>query len=138
MFNKAKKQKGVGKIILPTKHPNPPEQHEIDTAYVLAEFFNCDVEFLLPIDDFKRATADIKMLDVRWELKCPIGISQSTIQNQFRRAKKQAKNIIIDTRRTKLTYETIVKRVYVEIKNHPRMKRIVLIDKSGKVVEIQK
>jgi len=138
MTKKTKMQKNVGKVILPTKHPNPPEQHEIDISYVLAEYYNCDVEFLLPIDDFKRSTADIVMLDVRWELKCPTGASQSTIQNQFRRAKKQAKNIIIDTRRTKLPYETIEKRVRVEIKNHPKMKRIILIDKFEKVIEIQK
>jgi len=138
MLKKNKKQKDVGKVILPTKHPNPPEQHEIESAYVIAEHFKCTVEFLLPIDDFKRSTADIMMLGVRWELKCPTGDSQSTIQNQFRRAKKQAKNIIIDTRRTKLSYETIEKRVRFEMKNHPKMKRVILIDKFEKVIEIKK
>jgi len=138
MANKTNKRKNLGKVIIPAKHPNPPEQHEISSAFVLAEHYRCSVEFLLPIDDYKRKTADIRMLGVMWELKCPTGSSQSTIQNQFRRAKKQAKNIVIDVRRTKLSYEIIEKRVRFEIKNNPRMKKVILINKLNKIVEISK
>ena len=78
------------------------------------------------------------MLDKEWELKCPTGGSRSTIQNQFRRAKLQALNIIIDTRRSKLSYEVIEKRVRFEMKNHPKMKKVILINKFAKIVEIQR
>jgi hypothetical protein len=126
-----------GQIIIPAGHPNPPEQHEIDTAEILALHYRTTVEFLKPIDDYKRKSADIKMLGVEWELKCPTGASKSTIQTQFQRASKQAVNIIIDSRRTRLKYDVVEKRVQQELKNRPYMKKAIIIDKSKKVIEIQ-
>jgi hypothetical protein len=87
------------------------------------------VEFLIPVDDYKRKSADVAFLGVEWELKCPMGASKSTIENQFRRASKQSRNIIIDTRRTKLDYQTIEGRVLFELTKHPSVKRLILIDK---------
>ena len=80
------------------------------------------------------------MLGVEWELKCPKGASKATIENQFRRASKQAKNIVIDTRQTKLKYEIIEKKVLFEMKARPSMKRVtkvILINKFEKVIEIK-
>ena len=122
---------------MPVGHPYPPEQHEIDAAWILARHFQCAVEFLSPIDDYKRKTADIIMQGSTWEIKCPIGESKSTIRNQFRRASKQSKNIIIDTRRTKLNIENVNKSVYKEIRERPYIKKIILIDKFEKVIEIE-
>ena len=78
------------------------------------------------------------MLGVEWEIKCPSGKSKSTISGQFQRASKQSKNIVIDTRRTKLQYEEIEKRVLNEIKKRTTIKKVILIDKLEKVIEIQK
>ena len=78
---------------------------------------------------------------VEWELKCQIGDSKATIENVFRRASKQARNIIVDTRRTKLEYETIEKKILFELNTRPSMKKVnkvILIGKSGNVVEIKK
>ena len=135
--SKSKKPNHV-QVIIPVNHPNPPESHEVDTAMVLARNYQSTVEFILPVDDYKRKSADVAMQNVEWELKCPIGSSQSTIQNLFRRASKQAKNIIIDTRRTKLEYEIVRNRVLFEMKKRPYVKRVILIDKFEKVVEISK
>ena len=141
MGKKKNKKINPGQVIIPVGHPNPPEPHEIDTAVVLARHFQCTVEFLIPVDDFMRKTADISMLGTDWELKSPTGASRATVGNQFRRSTKQARNIVIDTRRTPLEYNAIEKTVIFEMKNRPSMKkihRIILIDKNDKVVEIQK
>jgi len=138
MAMKKRKQVNLGQVLIPSMHPNPPEQHELDAAYVLANHYQSTVEFILPVNDYKRKTADIVLLGAEWELKCPIGVSKATIENQFRTASKQSKNLIIDTRRTKLEYDIIVKRVLFEITKRPYMKKIVLIDKNEKVIEIQK
>ena len=135
---KQRKKKNRGQVIIPENHPNPPLPHEVNMASVLAQHFKTVVEFLVPIDDYKRKSADIKMLGVEWELKCPMGASKSTIENQFRRASKQSRNIIIDTRRTKLDYQTIESRVLFELKKHPSVKRVILIDNFEKIIEIQK
>ena len=138
MAKKKVKQQNPGQIIIPVGHPNPPEPHEVDTALILAQHFRCTVEFLIPVDDYLRKTADIVMLGVDWEMKSPIGDSKSTIGNQFHAASKQSKHIVIDTRRTSLEYERIEKSVFLEMKKRADIKKVVLINKSGEVVEISK
>jgi len=138
MVKEKNKKLNVGHVIIPASHPNPPESHEIDAARVLACHFRCTVEFLIPVDDYKRKSADIAMLGVEWEIKCPSGDSKKTISAQFRRASKQAKNIIIDTRRTTLEYDRIEKSVHHEIGKRVMIKRVILINKSSAVVEISR
>ena len=138
MGKKSRKKVNPGQVIIPAGHPNPPESHEVDVAFILARHYRETVEFLIPVDDYKRKSADIIMLGVEWEIKSPHGASKSTIGNQFRFASKQSKNIIIDTRRTKLEYESIVSKVLFEIKKRPAIKKVILIDKFEKVIEIQK
>jgi len=137
MAKKKRKQKNPGQVIIPVGHPNPPDENEVDAAKVLAQHYKCVVEFLIPVDDYLRKTADINMLSIEWELKCPIKDSKSTIQNLFRRASKQAKNIIVDTRHTKLKYEVIEKRVRFEITKRPYIKKVILIDKFEKIIVIK-
>jgi len=135
------KNKDTSKVIIPGNHPSPPESHEVDAALVLSRHFNCSVEFIIPVDDYKRKSADILMLGAEWELKCPFGASKSTIENQFRRASKQAKNIVIDTRHTKLDFDVVEKKVLLELRERPSMKRVnrvILIDKFGNIIEIKK
>ena len=136
MIKKKEKQIYSGKVIIPVGYSNQPEPHEEDVAKILARHFMTSVKFLMPIDDYKRKTADIKMLGVNWEIKCPKGNSKSTIRNQFRRASGQSKNIIIDTRRTKLKYKNIEKSVLFELSKRPYVKRLILIDQSENVIEI--
>ena len=137
MAKKKGKKQDLGRVIIPLGHPNPPEPHEVDAAMILARHYQTMVEFLIPVDDYMRKSADIVMLGVEWEIKSPYGASKSTIGNQFQFATKQSKNIILDTRRTKLDYESIEKRVYVEIKKRPSIKRVILLDKFEKIVEIK-
>jgi predicted phage-related endonuclease len=136
MGKKKNKHKNSGQVIIPAGHPSPPEPHEVDAALVLASHYQSTIEFLVPVDDYKRKSADIVMLGIEWEIKSPIGKSKYTIQEQFRRASKQAQHIIIDTRRTKLEYANIEKSVLVEIKKRPYIKKVILIDKFEKVIEI--
>ena len=137
-FTKKPKENNPGQVLIPVNHPNPPEKHEVDAAYILARHYRCVIEFIVPIDDFKRRTADIIMQNNVWEIKTPEGSSKYTIQKQIRRASKQAKNIIIDTRRTKLKFERIEKQALFEISKRPAVKKVILIDKKEKIVEIFK
>jgi hypothetical protein len=138
MLKKTSKQLSSGQVIIPVRHPNPPELHEVDIALILARHFQCTVEFLIPVDDYRRKTADIIMLGVEWEMKSPIGDSKSTIGNQFQSASKQSKNVIIDTRRTALEYDRIEKTVLLEMKKRVGIKKVILINKFAKVVEISR
>ena len=139
MFKKIFKKKQVqfnqGKIIIPVGHPNPPAPHEEDVAKLLAHHYETIVEFIMPIDDFKRKTPDIKMLDEEWEIKTPTGKSKSTIYKQFRRASKQANNIIIDTRHTKIKFDKIEATTLHEIKKRHTLKKVILIKKPKIILE---
>jgi len=132
---KNKKQKNRGQVIIPDNHPNPPLPHEVNMASVLAQHYQTVVQFIVPVDDYKRKSADIVMHGVQWELKCPTGASKSTIRNQFRRASRQSKNIVIDVRRTKLEYSSIEKEVLFQIKERPYIKKVILIDKFEKCID---
>ena len=141
MPKKKIKQQNPGQVIFPVNHPNPPQQHEIDVAYILASHYRTTVEFLIPVDDFKRKSADIKMLGIQWEIKSPVGGSKSTVQNQFRRASKQSKNIVLDIRRIKLKHEIAQKRVRFELQKHPHINKVILVENIKNfvnVIEIQK
>ena len=133
-------RKNRGQVVIPENHPNPPLPHEVNMASVLAQHYQTAVEFIVPPDDYKRKSADIIMFGVEWELKCPIGASKATVENQIRRISQQARNIVLDTRRTALEYDIIEKKVLYELKNRPSMKRInkfILIDKFEKIIEIK-
>ena len=138
MFKKKKKQINPGQVVIPVDHPNPPEPHEVNAARLLAQHYKCTVAFLTPIDDYKRSTADIVMHGAIWEMKSPIGSSKTTISNQFKVASRQAQNIIIDTRRTPLSYEQIEKSVLFEMKKRPRTKKVILINKFEEIIEMHK
>jgi len=131
-------KKIVAKVTIPLGHPNPPESHEVDAAFILARHFNCEVIFIIPKVDYKRKTPDIIMNGVEWEMKSPIGASRATIENQFRRASQQSKNIIIDTRRSSLAFEVYIKSVAFEMKKRRYIKNVLLIDKYGEVVVFEK
>jgi hypothetical protein len=138
----AKKNKTLnpGQVIIPEKHPNPPEPHEIEAARILARHFRTTVEFLIPVDDYKRKTLDILMLGVEFEMKSPIGNSRKhTVKGQFDRANQQlASHLIFDGRRTALPDDFIIKSIKRELAMRRRIKRVIFITKSAEVLEIKK
>ena len=125
------KRENCGRVIIPGGHPNPPEPHEVDVALILSNHYQTTVEFLIPVDDYKRKSPDIVMLGVEWEIKCPRGAARSTISNTLRWATKQASNVIIDTRHTQLDYDGIEKKVRLEAHRKSAFRKAILIDKSA-------
>ena len=139
MFKKKKTDEYLGNVIIPPGLIVPPEQHEIDAALILSRHYKCSVEFLIPVNDYKRTTADVVMQGVIWEMKSPKGESKkNTIERQFKKGTKQSRNIVLDTRRTKLDDLEIEKRVLYEAKKRSSIKKVIMINKSGKIVVIQK
>lgn len=84
------------------------KDHELSAALILAEYFKADVIFLRPQLD---KTPDIAVGEVRWEIKSPKGDSKKTIENNFRTARKQSLNIVIDLRRIKMHQQKAVARI---------------------------
>ena len=102
---------------------------------ILAQFFKSDVEFL-PRGINK--TADIKIGDLRIEIKSPTGSGKRNIQHNLQNALKQSSIIAFDARRSKIHIARIRREVERRLKMTKSMKRLILIEKDGKVVDFQK
>jgi hypothetical protein len=127
-------------VIIPDNHPNPPDEYEQKAAWILAKHFNCIVEFIIPINSYKRTTVDTLINGQLWEIKTPEGNSRkNTIRDQFMRASYQkASFLTINSERTKLSDEFIRKEIARQMKFYRRIKKVILIDKSQKVLEIDR
>ena len=124
------------KVIIPSSLDNPPEENEIQIAQIIAEHYNAKVEFLRPIDDYKRKTPDIMFNGQLWEMKSPKGKSRNTIGRQMKRAMKQSKNVIIDGRRSPLADDVIVVELRNQCVERRSIRKLIFISKKQIVIEI--
>jgi hypothetical protein len=129
----ARMMKDKTQVIISASITPPPEEHEISAAWILAKYFNCSIEFLKPLDGYKRKTPDFVMNALEWELKSPIGHSKTTISNNLANAKLQSPNVVFDSRRTKLPDEKIISELFKQLKKRKSLYRIIVITKDEKI-----
>lgn len=127
------KRSASGKIIIPVGMKPRPRPHEIEAAEILVKHFRTDVEF---IPTANSSTPDFLIDGVVWELKSPQGKGKNNIQRQLKYASKQAQNIVLSAQRSKLHINRIKGELTIQFKKTRSLKRLLLIDKSGKVIEI--
>jgi len=124
----------VGKIIIP--FGSMPEKHELNTARIFAELGK-DVEFIPPIYSKGVFTPDIKIDGCEWEIKVPCGGSKRTIENNYRMAERQSKNIIFDLRRIKIEEKTAINQIMNRYKSqHHKIDKIKIITKNKQIIDI--
>ncbi|GHU09720.1 hypothetical protein FACS189431_8220 [Alphaproteobacteria bacterium] len=123
------------KVIIPSGITPYPENHEITAADILARFFKADVEF---IKRSSHRTPDIMIGNLRWEIKSPTGKGKHNIQHQLQVAALQSPNIVLDSRRSKIHQTRIDSEAERQFKIIKRAKKLIIITKSGKVLEIKK
>jgi len=124
-----------GKTIIPFEYL--PEPHELDTA----KFFNKlekDVEFLAPVYAKGAKTPDIKMDGLLWEMKAPKNKGKHTLQNAFRKALHQSKNVILDLRRIKMANNKAVSELKQKFEIVKICKRLLIITKDGKLLDLKR
>ena len=108
---------------------SPPEKAEFETAKYFASLGK-DIVFIPPSDIPNQHTPDIKMDGAEWEIKCPIGESKRTIENNMRKAVKQSHNIIFDIRHIKLSEDKSIAKIEHEFKINSRLKKLYIIRKN--------
>jgi len=124
------------KVVTPTNLNNPPEDNEIQIAQIIANHYNAKVEFLRPIDDYKRKTPDVVINGQLWEIKSPTGKARGSIERQLKRALKQSRNVIIDARRSLLSDSVIELELKRQCTIRRSIRKLVLITKAEIVIEI--
>ena len=122
-------------VIIPTNITPRPSPREISAAYILADYFQTNVQFL-PRSNQK--TPDFLINGLYWELKTSIGTGKYNIQHLLQKALKQSTHIIIDARFSKLHINKIKHELTYQCKKTKKLKQLLLIDKQKKVIEIYK
>jgi len=112
-----------------------PEKHEITAAGLLADYFRADVYFIVRSN---HKTADFKVNGKYWELKSPTGNGKRTIQHALQSALEQSSNIIIDARRSKMHINKMRRELQWQLSQTKKIKRLLLIAKSGEVIELER
>ena len=120
-------------VIIPSEVYPKPSQREISAAYILSDYFSSDVKFV-PRNNY--STPDFLIKGEYWELKTPTGKGKYNIQHALKAASKQAENIIIDARYSKLHIVRIKNELRYELKEVRKIKKILLIDKKKNVLAI--
>lgn len=114
-------------------HPYPTE-YEISAAIIISNYLKSDVVFV------KRATSKTPDFEIKgkvWELKSPTGNSKRTMQNNLRKADNQSSNIILDLRRCKMRSMEALSRIKFELSRANNISHLLIIQKSGKIVELK-
>ena len=122
-------------IIIPGGISPFPSRAELTAAYILRDHFQADVEFVLR-DNCK--TPDFLINHTSWELKTPTGNGKRNLQHTISRALKQSQNIVVDARFSKIHIAKIKSRLTNELNKNKQIKRLIVIDKQKRVIEISR
>lgn len=120
-------------VIIPRSYIPKPTSIELSAADILVDFFKSDVVF---VRCNSGKTPDFLINGIYWELKSPTGSGKHNIQHKIQDAAAQSHNIVIDGRRSKLHHLKLKSEVQHQFNIIKKAKRLILIDKSGKAVEI--
>lgn len=113
-----------------------PEQHEIATAERLA-VHGYDVRFNTVSNVPGVKNPDVTVNGELWEFKSPRGSSEkNTISEQFKSAKGQAENLVIDLARCGLPDVLVIEQAIWRFEGQKRFKKLILIDKAGNLTNL--
>lgn len=97
-----------------------------------------DIELLPPLQQKGARTPDIRMNDLEWEIKCPVGKSANTIKRAFKTALRQSQNIIFDLRGSKMTDAVNIAKLEKEFSDIKSARRLVIITKKRELLDFYK
>lgn len=122
-------------VIIPQSIYPLPSPRELSAARLLANHFQCDITC---VTRSEHKSPDFRIGKLFWELKTPTGTGKYNIQHALHSATRQSGNIIIDARFSKLHINKIKSILQHEMVLTKNIKRLLLIQKDEKVLEIYK
>ncbi len=115
----------------------PPEPHEFETVKFFSELGK-NIVFIRPSSIPNVHRPDILMDGIEWEIKCPEGRKNRTIETNVRTAMKQSQNIIFDLRYIKVSEKQSISQLEYYFKTKPRIRRLMVIKKNLELLEFSK
>lgn len=113
------------------------ETHENATVVFMTEQ-GLDVELIPPSQLKGIRTPDIRMNELEWEMKAPIGKSSNTIKRAFKSAIRQSDNIIFDLRNSQQSDDINITKLEKEFGDIQKAKRLLIITKAHGLIEKDK
>lgn len=111
--------------------------HELKTAEALAADGHT-IEFIRKSEQQRVTSADAIMDGLVWEMKAPTASNLKAVERSLKRGRWQSENIIFDCRRMKRVPGAATER---EVRKQafavPRIRRLLYINKHGKVIDIK-
>lgn len=112
-------------------------EHEYITLNVLLGA-GYDIELLKPSLTKYVKTGDFVMMGLIWEMKSPIGKSPRTMEHVFRKAAKQAPNLVIDLVRARVSEEMAINILRRLLKISRTIRRVWIITKKREIIKMEK
>lgn len=85
------------------------------------------------VNEKNRTNPDIALDGASWEIKSPKGSSERTIENQFKRAKKQSGRFILDLSRCGIPDEQAIRQAERRFFGTPGFSKMIVVDKKENV-----
>lgn len=122
-------------IIIPNDVKPQPDRYEVAVARILADKFQSDILFI------KRGiikTPDVQVTRTKqfWEIKNIKGEGRFTIEDNLRKAAKQADNVVISLLRSKMTQAQAASYIQWYLKHAcANLRRVILVTKNRKIID---
>ena len=113
------------------------KEHENATVVFLTEL-GYNVELILKSNLKGVHTPDIRIGRTKWEMKSPKGEGGSLMKNTIQKALRQSQYIIIDLRRTKRHQIKCLRELKREFDNSKSIRRMMVITKTGQILDFKK
>lgn len=113
------------------------ESLEEKTANYL-KLYGFTIDVIRPNSAPKTKNPDFLIAGAIWEIKSPISSKESTVKERFRKAKDQSDRIVFDLRNISKHSERIEKYIIRLFLAPGRVRRLIIIKKDGRVLDIFK
>ena len=124
----------IGKLNKNKVVPKPNEEFTLN--YLLLFGFN--IELIRPTSTQKVKNPDVLIMGTIWEIKTPTSSSKNTIKNRFREASNQAAKVIFDLRKVKKDADKVEKQLLELFRGNGTVRRMMIIQKSGTLLDFIK
>ena len=122
-------------VIIPNSIKPLPDKYEMSVARILSKEFQSDIRF---IERSSIQPPDIQVVSTGeyCEIKNIKGNGKLTIEDNLRRASKQANNVVIGLLRSTMTPEKASSHITWYLKHaHANIKHVILITKRGRAID---
>lgn len=109
-----------------------------ESTFKYLTLFGFNIETIVPTNIKKAHNPDILLSGTICEVKTPNTSNEATIKKRFHKASKQASAVVFDLRFIRKNTDKVEKQVIKLFKGNDGVRRLIIIEKTGKVLDMIK